>query len=148
MKYLDTIVSPSDDGGIATTSTLVKSLADAMNGASKNKLVFVLNGTSSEDIDPIIDGVMQLPGMGGMDSQTINSTNGLFDACRQTHKGQSDCYAALIFSTFNETNVEYQIALDSSIGEKYGYGNWRTGDNTLTNRVLPVQWAINSVIVS
>ncbi|KFY06843.1 hypothetical protein V492_07693 [Pseudogymnoascus sp. VKM F-4246] len=147
LKYLGAIgAPPADDSGIATSSTPVKDLADAMNGVSKRKLVFVLNGTTSGDVEPVLNGISALPGMQDMNLEIINDGNGLYDACRQTLEGQSECYGGVIFSTFNKTNVEYSIALDASIGDEFGFMNWRDGENTFTNRVLPLQWAISSVI--
>ena len=64
--------------------------------------------------------------------------------CKQTLKDQSECCSGVIFSIFNETNVEYSIA---SIGDNWGFMNWRSGDNTI-NRILPLQWALNSIIAS
>ncbi|OBT78091.1 hypothetical protein VF21_02752 [Pseudogymnoascus sp. 05NY08] len=146
LKYLGRIVLSADDYGIATSSTPVKDLADAMNGVSKQKLVFVLNGTTSGDVEPVLNGILALPGMQNMNLEIINDGNGLYDACKQTLKGQSECYGGVIFSVFNETNVEYSIVLDESIGEDWSFMNWRNGENTLTNRILPLQWAISSVI--
>ena len=84
-----------------------------------------------------------------MDVKIIDNTEGLAATCKQTLKGRSDCYGAVIFATFNDTNVDYSIVLDSEFNDNSGgWGNWRRGENTLTNRVLPLQWAVNSVIVS
>ncbi|KFY73144.1 hypothetical protein V499_06788 [Pseudogymnoascus sp. VKM F-103] len=146
LKYLKRIASSAEDYGIATSSTPIKDLADAMNGVSKQKLVFVLNGTTSEDVEPVLNGILALPGMQNMNIEIINDGNSLYDACKQTLKGQSECYGGVIFSVFNETNVEYSIVLDASFGQEWGFMNWRNGENTLTNRVLPLQWALSSVI--
>lgn len=148
LKYLVAIASSADDYGVATSSTPIKDLADAMIGVSKRKLVFVLNGTTSGDVEPVLNGILALPGMQNMNLEIIDDGNDLYDACKQTLKGQSECYGGVIFSIFNETNVEYSIVLDRSIGEEVGYMNWRNGKNTFTNRILPLQWALSSVIVS
>lgn len=147
LKYLGIILEESYDYGIATKSTPIKDLADAMKAVSKQKLVFVLNGTTTGDVEPVMNGILALQGMQDMNLEIINDGNGLYDACKQTLKGQSDCYGAVIFSTFNKTNVEYSIALDATVGGG-GFGNWRTGETALNNRLLPLQWALSSVIVS
>lgn len=148
LKYLGTIGLSSDDYGVATSSTPIKDLADAMIGVSKQKLVFVLNGTTSGNVEPVLNGISALPGMQNMNLEIINDGNGLYDSCKQTLKGQSECYGGVIFSIFNATNVEYSIVLDAALGEEFGFMNWRNGENTLTNRILPLQWALSSVIVS
>ncbi|KFX91055.1 hypothetical protein V490_06103 [Pseudogymnoascus sp. VKM F-3557] len=145
LKYLGMIIEETTDYGIATKSTPIKDLADAMKAVSKQKLVFVLNGTTTGDVEPVMNGILALPGMQDMNLEIINDGNGLYDACKQTLKGQSDCYGGVIFSTFNKTNVEYSIVLDATITGG-GSGNWRTGETALSDRLLPLQWAISSVI--
>lgn len=72
----------TDDYGLATIPTPVKDLADAMNDVSKRKLVFVLNGITSEDVEPVLNGILRLPGMKNMNLEIIDNGNGLYHACK------------------------------------------------------------------
>lgn len=71
--------------------------------------------------------------------------NDLFSLCRQSLWGTSDCFAAVIFTAANSTNVEYSISLDSKVSEGFDYGtDYR--HSLLADRVLPLQWAMDSKI--
>ena len=121
--------SPGNDNsnyGIATSSTPLRDLKKAIDDTSVNKLVFVRNGFPSDSIDPIIQSISQQPGMSTVDIHNVDDVDDLFDLCRQSLQGTSDCFAAVIFTSFNDTNVEYGIALDSSLTGSYGYGDFRT----------------------
>ena len=147
LKYVN--ASPSyqnQTGGIANSPSQVKDLAEAINASPSRRLVFVRNGISNETINPIIDGITQQPGMLQLDTHTVDDPNDLFDLCKQSLQGYSDCFAAVIFVSYNDTNVEYSIAFDNSIIEDYSYGDFATDDSLLANRILPVQWAVESHI--
>jgi ATP-binding cassette subfamily A (ABC1) protein 3 len=114
--------------GIAQSSTPLRDLGVAIDNTSTNKLVFVRNGISNESIDPIVQGISQQSDMHGVEIHNVNDVDDLFDLCKQSVQGSSDCYAAVIFMSLNDTNVEYSIALDSHLTNQYGYGNYRTDD--------------------
>ncbi|KAL5322650.1 hypothetical protein ACEPPN_010624 [Leptodophora sp. 'Broadleaf-Isolate-01'] len=132
--------------GISLVSHPIPSLADAINAAPTHKLVFVKNGFANESLDPIISGVLHEPGMQDVNTIVINDPIDLFDICKQSTKGASDCFAAVIFTAFNETNVDYSIAVDSKVANVYGYGDYRKDDTLLPQRILPLQWAIDAQI--
>lgn len=132
--------------GISNTSYTVKDLADAAFATSQHKLVIVRNGISNDSLGPVINGILQGPGMAKLDTQVIDDPDELFMACRQDTQGSSDCFAAIIFTSFNETNAEYIIALDHSINNDYTSGDYRTDDSFLAKRLLPIQWAVDSNI--
>ncbi|KAN0095683.1 P-loop containing nucleoside triphosphate hydrolase protein [Hyaloscypha variabilis] len=87
--------------------------------------------------------------MKGVEGITVDDPDDLFDLCRQSLAGASDCFAAVLFSTFNETTVEYSIAMDeSALAYSASNGGW--GDHTSNSRmnrlIFPLQWALDSHI--
>jgi ATP-binding cassette subfamily A (ABC1) protein 3 len=152
LKHIDlTGVDSSHDTsnfGIATSSTPIRDLGDAIKSAPTQRLVFVRNGISNTTLGPIIEGVLSQPGMEGVEGLSVDDPNDLFQLCRQSLTGSSNCFAAVLFSTFNETIVEYSIALDESIEDNPGsrYGDYHTADSLLAKRIMPLQWAIDSHI--
>ncbi|KAL2064305.1 hypothetical protein VTL71DRAFT_4799 [Oculimacula yallundae] len=136
----------TDGFGISTISHPVHSLADAIRDAPTRKLVFIRNGLPSEGVNPIIEGVLSQPGMSEHATALVtDDPNELFEICKQSTKSSSDCFAAIIFTAFNETNVDYSIAVDGKIIGG-GYGDYRKDDTVLPTRILPLQWAIDSQI--
>jgi ATP-binding cassette subfamily A (ABC1) protein 3 len=97
--------------GFASSSKPIKDLGDAVG--SEQKLVFVRNGIKSSDIDPVINGILSENGMDGTRHNIVDDPNDLFDICPQSLAGTSDCFAAVIFTNWNSSNVDYIIALDS-----------------------------------
>jgi len=136
--------------GIANTSTSIKDLGDAIISSPSWRLVFVRNGISNTTLGPIIEGVLNQPGMEGVDGLSVDDPNDLFDVCRQSLEGSSDCFAAIVFLSFNETTVDYSIGMDESIIDNNNYediyGDFRTANSVLAKRILPLQWAIDSHI--
>jgi ATP-binding cassette subfamily A (ABC1) protein 3 len=107
-------------------------------------LVFVRNGISNDTYIPVYDGIRQQTGMQDVDLYSVDDPNDLFELCKQSLQGSSNCFAAVVFTLSNTTNVDYAIALDKSIIGSYSYGNYRTGDSVVLERVLPLQWAVDS----
>lgn len=135
--------------GIANSSTPIKALGVAINATPNRKLVFIRNGISNSTVDPVIQGILDDPGMKGIEGITADDPNDLFDLCRQSLAGMSDCYAAVIFQSFNETNVDYSIAMDENT-LAFTYSNGGYGDHSPNSRlnrlIFPLQWAIDSHI--
>ena len=135
--------------GIANSSTPIRDLGIAINATPNRRLVFVRNGVSNATLDSIIRGVLNGPGMNGVEGITVDNPDDLFDLCRQSLAGVSDCYAAVLFSAFNETTVEYSIAMDESTlaysGSNEGYGD-HTPNSRLNRLIYPLQWALDSHI--
>ena len=137
--------------GISKVSYPIKDLVDAATATSTHRLVFVRNGISNDSLGPVIEGILQQPGMDKLDTQVTDNPDDLFEMCHQTLQGTSECFAAVIFTSFNETNVEYIIAIDDNVasdfsGGDYSRGDYRTDTSVLTNRLLPIQWAVDSHI--
>ena len=84
--------------------------------------------------------------MSGMQIVTVDRSSDLFDTCKQSVVAKSDCYAAVVFLSFNETNVEYSIAVDEWLSDGYWWGNWKDNDDILSNLLLPLQWAVDAQI--
>lgn len=112
LKYIHAGSIASTDAGFATTANPIRELSDAMSMMGRSKLVFVANGTSPDIVAPIVDSVALLPGMDRMRLVTVYEPKDLFDTCKQSLTGKSDCFAAVVFISNNDTNVEYAIALD------------------------------------
>lgn len=108
--------------------------------------MLVRNGISNDSLGPIIEGIVQDPGMAKLDTQVIDDPDDLFTACHQSLQGESGCFAAVIFVSNNKTNMEYIIVLDDSLINGYSSGDYRTDDSLLAKRILPVQWAVESHI--
>jgi ATP-binding cassette subfamily A (ABC1) protein 3 len=144
LKHINASDSSSFDntGGIAKESYPIKELYAAATSTSSQRLVFVRNGISSVDVDPIIDGVLNEPGLQSLDTVVTDDPDDLFQLCHQTLVGTSECFAAVIFTSFNDTNVEYIIALDDAVGSSYSQGDFRSDSSLLTDRILPLQWAV------
>jgi ATP-binding cassette subfamily A (ABC1) protein 3 len=132
--------------GIAATSLPVKDLANAITSSPSRRIVFVRNGIPKTQYYLIVDGIAQQTRMQDVDFRSVDDPDDLFDLCKQSLHGSSHCFAAVIFTLVNDTNVDYSIAFDGKITSEYSFGDYRTGDSTLTERVLPLQWAIDSHI--
>ena len=148
LKHVDTTASTFEApvNGISKTSYPVKDLSDAITATSQHKLVFVRNGISNDSLGPIIDGILQDPAMSKLNYEITNDPDDLFTLCRQDLNGNSDCFAAIIFTSFNDTNAEYIIAYDESVINGFSDGGYRTDDSFLAKRILPLQWAVESNI--
>lgn len=110
--------------------------------------VFVNNGTSGDSVRLLMEGIRAAPGMQAMNLYQVNDLSDLFEECKQSLEGQSDCYAAVSFGVFNATDVDYSIILDSELEGNYAWGNWRKAEDVSTKSIFPLQWAIESNVVS
>ncbi len=145
LKHIDATGGNLNDPsnfGIASSSTPIRDLGDAISSTTTRRLVFVRNGISNATLGPIIEGVLGQPGMEGVEGFSVDDPDDLFDLCKQSLQGSSDCFAAILFSSFNETTVEYSIAMDESLSDN-AYGDFRTANSQLARRILPLQWAID-----
>ncbi|CAG8951276.1 hypothetical protein HYFRA_00008025 [Hymenoscyphus fraxineus] len=134
-----------NDWGIANSTFPVKDLASAITASSSQKLIFVRNGLAVEEIDSTIKGVLGQPGMEAVPSHIVDNPNELFDLCKQSLQGHSDCFAAVIFQISNETTIEYTIAVDNSfVGSYDSYGSYQDDKSKTSQTLLPLQWALNS----
>jgi ATP-binding cassette subfamily A (ABC1) protein 3 len=130
--------------GIAPTASSVPSLWDALYLSSSRRLVFVRNGVSGDDIDQLVEGIIS-SAPAPIDTHEIEDPNGLFDLCQQSLEGRSECFAAIIFQSSNETTIQYTIAVDSAhLDTSSRYGNWNTGKTKISERIMPLQWVVNS----
>jgi ATP-binding cassette subfamily A (ABC1) protein 3 len=149
LKHLDEVSTSSSTElvGISTTAYPVRDLADAILATpSQQKLVFVLNGISNDTLGPIIDGILHQPGTADLNAIVTDNAMDLFGLCNESLFGKSNCFAAVIFTSFNSTNVEYIIALDENLVAGFSAGDYRLDDSLLSTRLLPLQWAIDSSI--
>jgi hypothetical protein len=133
-----------NSSGIAIDSRPIKGLADAIGTASSQKLVFARNGIPASDLDPVINGIMNQPGMSSNTHIVLDDPIDLYWECRQTVRGLSDCFAAVIFTSYNATTAQYIIALDSAVGSLDA--NYQSHTSVAINRLMPLQWAVESEI--
>ena len=133
-----------DSSGFAIDSRPIKSLADAIRTAPTQKLVFVRNGIAASDIDPVINGTMSQPGMGSNSHVVIDDPIDLYLECRQTLRGLSDCFAAVIFTSYNATAAQYIIAVDGAVGRSDA--DYQSHTSVAINRLMPLKWAVDSQI--
>lgn len=89
--------------GIASSPKPLKDINTALDDAPGERLVFVRNGF--DDVDTAINGVLEKIGSRG--HKVLNHPNELFNECPQTLDSTSDCFAAVIFTNSNATNVDY-----------------------------------------
>jgi ATP-binding cassette subfamily A (ABC1) protein 3 len=129
--------------GIAASSRPVKSLSDAVSSVTTQRLVFVLNGNSNQTVVPVIQDIVQQSGLTEPNVRILDNPDDLFDVCKQTIQGTSVCYAAVIFLSFNDTNVDYILAIDENVAFNSHF-DFQSHESLLTNRLLPLQWAIDS----
>ncbi|KAK2754389.1 hypothetical protein FQN54_007033 [Arachnomyces sp. PD_36] len=134
--------SSSENGAIASTPTPIMDLDVAMKSSPAKKLVFVRNGFPEDVLSSIVDGIVEEQGE-GLDIRVMEEVDDLFDVCKQSLIGSSDCFASVIFTSVNTVDVEYSIGLDSAIADAYSYGSDYT-NSLLETRILPLQWAIDS----
>jgi len=79
--------------------------------------------------------------MTGLDTHVTDDPDDLWDLCKQSLNGQGYCFAAVIFLSLNETDIEYSIAIDSDISSYVGSSST---SSLLSARLLPLQWAIDA----
>jgi hypothetical protein len=129
--------------GFSNSSDPILDLSDAISKTATPRLAFVTNGISDPDLKDLIQGVVSMPGMERFDTRILNKTEELFTACPQTLQGAGQCFAAVTFGLFNETNVEYSIAVSEDITINYP-ASYENQGSLLSRYMLPLQWEINS----
>jgi ATP-binding cassette subfamily A (ABC1) protein 3 len=140
LKYIKG--ASSEPYGISYAGAPVLDLPTAMSATPSHRLVFSLNGIESRALNDTIHAIGDESGMGPFDIQIIDEPTALYDACRQSIQGTSECFAAVIFTTFDDDNAEYIMALDEYA--VHGPTSYKTRHSILTDRLLPLQWAIDS----
>ncbi|KAE8392439.1 hypothetical protein BDV23DRAFT_181593 [Aspergillus alliaceus] len=144
---LKNIKNPNDDDhyGISQDGALVMDLPVAISNAPSQRLVFALNGIRNNELNDTVKSIMADPKMKGFDTQLVDDPEMLFDVCKQSIYGSSDCFASVIFTAFDEARAEYIIAMDDDAVRNTPF-NYRTQQSIFTERLLPLQWAIDSHI--
>lgn len=145
LKHINPVGTNPHYSGLGHESYPVLDLVDAMKVKSSRRLAFVTNGISDQDLDGLIKDVSSAPGMKSMDTMVLNDANELFDACPQTVQGTSNCFASVIFEGFDDTGVNYTIALSSDAFDDSPL-SVNGHQSLLSNYLVPLQWAINSRI--
>ena len=119
LKHIQNVSSRSSaDTGFSDNTFRIRNLSTSMNELGKTKIAFVLNGTSSAIVEPVVAGLKKLNGMENMNLVVVQKTEELFDQCKQSVVSRSECYAAVIFESLDDKNVIYTIAADDSTKDK------------------------------
>ncbi|KAH9210733.1 ABC transporter-like protein [Leptodontidium sp. 2 PMI_412] len=142
MDRLWTSSPSSGNGGVAPDALQIKTTQQVMDDVQMRQLAIVRNGITDPDLDRIIDSTVAWLPSGRY--FVIDNVDDLFDSCQQTLKGYSVCFASIIFTSFNSTNIDYIIssgAMDSKAGSDYKLHKSFSG-----NRLMPLQWALDSQI--
>lgn len=141
LKYIKT--ADNDRTGISYYGAPVLELPAAISTSPSNRLVISLNGIEDQTLNDTIHAIRDESSMSQFDIQIIDEPNALYDVCRQSIQGTSECFAAVIFTAFDENNAEYIKALDDHI-VSHGPASYKTRHSILSDRLLPLQWAIDS----
>lgn len=141
---LTNIASAPTEGGIADSSQQIKSLKQALDGVPLKKLVLCRNGFNGTELNSIIETAVQ--GLSLDRWVTIDDVDDLYYNCLQSRTGMSNCFAAVIFTSINATNVDYIIATDSATS--LSSTDFAKHESLSNDRLLPLQWAIDSSIGS
>ena len=134
------------------TSTQVISLPDAFRatGSDRDTVVFINNGFVGGDIGRVIDqlaGPLRLP---GKVVEIRSDPNDLLALCRQTLRGVSNCFGAIIFNSSPTQGKggkwSYTIKLDGTLGQTVDI---RYPDqNDAYSYAIPLQHAVDYAIAS
>ncbi|THV46424.1 hypothetical protein BGAL_0387g00030 [Botrytis galanthina] len=141
---LTIIASTPTEGGIADSSQQIKSLKEALDGVPLKKLVLCRNGFNGTELNSIIETAVQ--GLSLDRWVAIDDVDDLYYNCLQSRTGMSNCFAAVIFTSINATNVDYIIATDSATS--LSSTDFAKHESLSNDRLLPLQWAIDSSIGS
>lgn len=136
-------ISQQGNNGISHTGRPILALSDALSASSSQRLVFATNGIYDTELDNAISAVSNDPGMGSFDVQVVDDPNSLFNLCKQSIYGTSDCFAAVVFTVFNGTHADYTLAIDEDVLQNTPYG-YSPGKSVASQRLLPLQWALDS----
>lgn len=131
--------------GISHTGRTVMDLPDAISRSSSQRIVVATNGIQDTELNNTIAAVFQDEGMQSFDLQLLNDPSLLFDRCKQSIHGTSDCFAAVVFTAFNNTHANYILGIDEDFLENTPY-SYTPGQSVLSQRLLPLKWALDSHI--
>lgn len=135
----------SSSNGISRNGQPILGLSEAIEASSSRRLVFSLNEIRNPRLTEIVEGIRDEQDMKRFDVAIIDDPNLLFDLCRQSIHGTSDCFASIMFTAFNDTHAEYNIGIDEDVLENTPY-SYRPGQSVLSKRILPIQWALDTRI--
>lgn len=135
--------------GIGTT-TSIPSLASVFQSGYHLYWVDATTGSSTSNASPqdIMSRVTQDFAPWQLAAvQQLESPADIPPACQQNFNGYSECWAAILFSDvegFNERSINYTIRADAGLW----YVNVQQHTSDVEVRVLPLQWALDSAIIS
>lgn len=134
--------STSGNGGIATDARRIGDIRQVMDTVGYRRLAIVRNGITDPELDTIINAT--LSDLDPYRYFIIDDVDDLFDHCQQTLKGYSPCFASIIFTSFNATNVDYIIS--SGTMDSQAKSDYKTHTSFSSSRLMPIQWALDSHI--
>ncbi|KAL7275518.1 hypothetical protein RUND412_001543 [Rhizina undulata] len=145
MSYARNLFVPPAIYGISDIAP-VRDLATAVASHPDLKLVFVTNnlgGSVQTLVDELSAGVSQ---KGGTVVVLTDPVTELQRECKQSLLGASGCFAAAVFYSGGENGWNYTIRGDSAF--ESGKINVNNHDNDVQERLIPLQYAIDSAIAN
>ncbi|KAK6508915.1 hypothetical protein TWF481_003683 [Arthrobotrys musiformis] len=141
-KHIGTSIGGfGDDKSGVSDLRPIKTIAQALENRDNTKIVFARNGFGSR-VDPVIDRFAARNPTANV--VKVDNATGIFNECRLTLAGGSDCFTAVIFHKVNETYFDYILSVNPS--ELGGDSDWRSHKSTTQNLVWPVQFALDAAI--
>lgn len=151
ISYAKDLFIPPSYYGIGISAP-IKSLPDAFRatGAARDTFVFVNNGFSGGDIGRIIDLLAEPLRQPGKQVEIRSDPADLLNLCRQTLRGVSSCFGAVIFNSSptqgKGSQWNYTIKLDGTLGQTIDV---RYPDqNDASSYAIPLQHAVDFAIAS
>ncbi|EPS35772.1 hypothetical protein H072_10711 [Dactylellina haptotyla CBS 200.50] len=131
-----------DTGGVSDLRP-IKSIAAAMEDHEDTKIVFATNGLGSH-VNPIIDRFISRTKVSNV--VRVDNPADILKECQVNLAGASECFSTIIFNKANGSFVDYIIA--NNPADLAGSVNWRSHKSVTQDRVLPVQFAMDSAIAN
>lgn len=147
ISYARNLFIPPAKYGIGTPA-YVRDLADSLSAHPDLKLVFVTNDLGGEVQDLINGLVTPLRDAGGNVVTISDPVRGLQQECKQSLRGSSDCFAAVVFNGSPAQGGIWNYTLRGDSSFDYGRINTDDHDNPAQEFLLPLQLALDKAIAN
>ncbi|KAH0613686.1 uncharacterized protein H6S33_005572 [Morchella sextelata] len=147
ISYARNLFIPPATYGVGTPAH-VRDLSNALSAHPDLKLVFVTNDLGGE-VQDLVDGLLTPLRSAGRNVVTISDPlRGLQQECKQSLRGSSDCFAAVVFNGSPERGGIWNYTLRGDSSFDYGRINTENHDNPAQEFLLPLQLALDKAIAS
>lgn len=128
ISYARNLFIPPATYGVGTPAH-VRDLSNALSAHPDLKLVFVTNDLGGE-VQDLVDGLLTPLKSAGRNVVTISDPlRGLQQECKQSLRGSSDCFAAVVFNGSPERGGIWNYTLRGDSSFDYGRINTENHDN-------------------